>query len=164
MASRLEQYQAFVASNPSADELRAKVDSERERASRSLLLARLQYSYVDYNPWMIGKRLSEGQSAGDGEETSGSVTLRHGWVRWSELRTRIDAVDAWLKSPDPSRAKAVLREIMVDIPDTIDDQRDYLGKMKTYVGEGVKDALDTSSTVLIPLAVIATVFYLSGRR
>ena len=44
------------------------------------------------------------------------MTLRHGWVRWSELRTRIDAVDAWLKSPDPSRAKAVLREVMVDIP------------------------------------------------
>ena len=59
MASRLEQYQAFVASNPSADELRAKVESERDRASRSLLLARLQYSYVDHNPWMIGKRLSE---------------------------------------------------------------------------------------------------------
>ena len=36
--------------------------------------------------------------------------------------------------------------------------------MKTYVGEEVKDALDASSTVLIPLAVIAAVIYLSGRR
>ena len=50
MATRLEQYQAFIASSPSADELRAKVESEREDASRALLLARLKHSYVDYNP------------------------------------------------------------------------------------------------------------------
>ncbi len=31
MASRLEQYQAFVASNPSADELRAKLNGGREK-------------------------------------------------------------------------------------------------------------------------------------
>ena len=31
MASRLEQYQAFIASSPSADELRAKVDRDAVR-------------------------------------------------------------------------------------------------------------------------------------
>ena len=164
MATRLEQYQAFIASSPSADELRGKVESERDDASRALLLARLKYSYVDYNPWMIGKRLSEGQSAGDGQESSGSVTLRHGWVRWADIRKRIDAVDAWLASPDMTKAGAVLHEIMVDIPDTIADQSDYLGKMKTYVAEEARDAVSAGSSVLIPLAVIVSVVYLAGRR
>lgn len=164
MATRLEQYQAFVASAPSAATMQARIQSERDKADRALLLARLRYSYVDYHPFSVAKRLSEGQSAGDGQETSGGLTLRHGWVRWADIRKRIDAVDAWLAAPEPSRADAVLKEIMVEIPDTIEDQSDYVGKMKTYVAEGVKDAINTSSSVLIPLAVIATVIYLSARR
>ena len=164
MATRAEQYQTFLASAPSEEAMRAQIQRERDKADRALLLARLRFSYVDYNPMIIARRLSDGQSAGDGTERSGDLTLRHGWVRWSDIRTRIDAVDAWLKSPDSSRAGAVLKEIMVDIPDTLDEQSDYLGKLGAYIGKGVKEAIDTSSSVLIPVAVIATVLYLSARR
>ena len=62
------------------------------------------------------------------KKSSGSVTLRHGWVRWADIRKRIDAVDAWLASPDMTKAGAVLREIMVDIPDTIADQATTSGR------------------------------------
>lgn len=164
MASRAEQYQAFLASSPSDDAMRAQIRRERDKADRALLLARLRFSYVDYNPMIIARRLSDGQSAGDGIERSGNMTLRHGWVRWEDIRARIDAVDAWLKAPDPSRSGAVLKSVMVDIPDAIDEQSDYLGKMRAYVGQGVKEALDSGSSVLIPVAVIATVLYLSARR
>lgn len=162
--TRLQEYNAFVAGSPSDAALLAQVKASRDVADRALLLARLRYSYVDYHPFAIARRLADGDSAGDATDTRGSVTLRSGWVRWGELRTRIDAVDAWIGQPDMARGRAVLREIMVDVPDTIDDQSDYVGKLGKVTTEAAKEVIDTSAGVLIPVAVIATVIYLSSRR
>lgn len=162
--TRLEQYNAFVAGSPSDAALLEQVKASRAVADRALLLARLRFSYVDYHPFAVARRLVDGDRAGDATDTSGTVTLRSGWVRWSELRTRIDAVDAWIAQPDMARARDVLREIMVDVPDTIDDQSDYVGKLGIVTKEAAKEAIDTSAAVLIPVAVIATVLFLASRR
>lgn len=150
--SRLDDYQQFVSGTHTDQEYYDKIKSERNGANTRLLLARLKTAGSDYHPYTLGKTLLEGQRLGDLRDTTAGVQVRAGWVRWSEIREQLDRIDTWLEKPDSTQARSILQEVMVRIPDRIEEEADYLGKLKQAASNTVSEAV---STVGPPLGAIA---------
>lgn len=162
--SRIDDYQLFISGNHTDQEYYDKIKSERDGVSTRLLLARLKTATGDYHPYTLGKTLVEGQRLGDLRGATAGVPVRVGWVRWREIREQIDAVDNWLEKPDYPQARQILKEVMVHIPDHIEEESDYLAKLKQAATNTASEALATVGPPLGAIAAGGLILYYWAKR
>jgi hypothetical protein len=162
MAVRQQNYDAFIASRPTFQQMLDKAKQERDIVDKTLTLARLKYLYLDYQPYRILSSLFNKGTAGNTVIDADTKT-RYGWTRWDEIRQRIDNVDSWLRSPMQGTANAVLKEIMVDIPDSVDYELDAwnrnLSVLKTKTAQFAQNTLDSAGSALLTVGLPVLLVY-----
>lgn len=163
MSSRRAAYDAFVAGRPGDSEYLDEIKAKRAQVDKQLWLARLQSAPSDYNLWLILKGTMEGQKLGDIQDKYQTVTFRVGWVRWQELRQRLDVVDKWISAPNYQTKQTILEEVSVLIPDQIDYELDAWGKTKKLVGDTV-DSLASSAAPYVIIALAFGAYALIGKK
>ena len=158
--AREQDYDAFVAARPAYQQIVEKVREQRDSVDKMLTWARLKYLYVDYQPFSILRNLFTKNKAGDVVVDEATKT-RYGWVRWQEIRARIDRIDAWIEAPSQASGLSTLREIMVEIPKSIEFELEAWDRNRVLVidkaKEVGKDALEAAgsaaSSIAIPIAL-----------
>lgn len=160
--TRQADYDSFVSANPTPDQLRARVRTERDNVDKRLTWARLKAISTDYNFYTVLKSFQGSGGLGN-LVLDDDTKLRVGWVRWQEIRKKIDTVDSWLSAPDASKSLAILRLAMVEIPDSIDFEMSYLDRnvalIKTKAVTAVTNALDTASGAVAAIAIPVALVY-----
>ena len=144
--SRQDDYQRVLAARPTLADVAAKVREQRDIVDKRLTWARLRYAYADYNHFVLFKMIVGDGKMGDlvvDEQTK----LRYGWVRWQEIRARIDSVDSWLKNPSEGNSQAILHDVMVGIPNSIDKELAVWERNKTLAKDTVIDAAKNAASV-----------------
>lgn len=163
--TRQQDYDRFLASTPNPDQLKSKIRAERDNVDKRLTWARLKALSTDYNFYTVLKSLQG--SAGFGNLVLDEDTkLRVGWVRWQEIRKKVDYVDSWLSSPEPSKAVSVLKLAMVEIPDAIDFEMSYfdrnIGLIKNKTVQIAQNALDVASGAVAGIAIPLALLYVAS--
>ena len=137
---------------------------ERARGRESRALWRgSNYSYVDYNPWMIGKPCprDRAQAMGRVERQRHAATWLGALGRHPQAHRRRRRV-AGVSRHDEGRRRAARDHGRH--PRHHRRPERLPREDETYVAEEARDAVSAGSSVLIPLAVIVSVVYLAGRR